>query len=381
MNTINLLKRIMAFFIGVFILLTPTTAFSLDDSYIHNEFNEEYYWSSVKANAVGDGNEFSGIIKHIEDVENGCFYLYFSFTDYKLNPNIKDNISIGFTVENANNKYYFSVDKNGFTKNSDDSIEDNIEIKYSFDKSSCARYGGEIYLGFELKNRTDQMLTNYISCQYYCGEYSRHSLFNSIKLDMNVLQTSSDTSEEEKTTKQESVKETTNTHSSKTDINESNSSKTNNNNVSSEKTDSSYIGNSTNSQNDNSNETSTKFSGTRTITTPDNKNETSTANSEKFSGNNNSYEIESSENYDDNATEKFDSSSLNGESNENGLSDTFGNQNILNYSNQRTKSVKIMIIASIAIILVGVMCVLIGAFVHNKSEKAAEEGNDNLTSK
>lgn len=323
----KLLKQFITCTLAVVILLTPMTAYSIDNDYIHGEFKIERYWSKVKSTNVGDGNEFSGIIKCIEDEENGCFYVYFSFFDYNLRPNSGDNITLSFNVTNQNKKYYFCIDKFGFTSKSDKNIEDYFEISYLFDESSSAQYSGNVYIGFEFKNKTDKSLMNYISCQYYCGDYTRHTLFTDKKLDM-----SSSEADNETTKSSDTEKATT----------------PNNNGKSS-------------SENDNVQET-TKFSGSGTI-----NNNNSDNNSDKFSIENNLSSGNQGNNADN--AEKYDPSA------QNELNDDLENQTVFNYSSERTNSVRIMIIVGAIIIACGVICIFLGIILHfrNQPNKKSDE--------
>lgn len=315
--------------LAVAILLTPTAAYSLDSDYIQGDFKVERYWSKVKSVTVGKGNDFSGTVKCIEDKENGCFYIYFSFFDYKLRPDSNNNITLSFTVKNQNKEYYFCIDKFGFTNKSDKNIEDYFEISYLFDESSGAQYSGNIFIGFEFKNKTDKSLMNYISCQYYCGDYTRHTLFTDKELDMRSSKIDNETtknSDSEKTTAK--------------NYNNSNKSSSEKNNI----------------------QETTKFTGSGTIDDNNSDND-----SGKFSSENNTNNI--NQNNDTDYTDKFNPDT------QNGSNDTLENQPIYSYSNERTTSVKIMIIASAFIILCGVICIIAGVFsqLRNKNNKKHEE--------
>lgn len=324
-NVKELLKRFIPCTLAVVILLTPVTSYSLDNDYIHDDFKVERYWSKVKSTTVGDGNEFSGIIKCIEDEENGCFYLYFRFFDYKLRPNSGDNITLNFTVTNQNKEYYFCIDKFGFTNKSDKNIDDYFEISYMFDEASSEQYSGNVFIGFEFKNKSDKSLTNYISCQYSCGNYTRHTLFTDKKLDMSS---------------QEVEKETTK-------------------NSNSQKTTAKSSENNSNNKESKINGT-TKFSGSGTINSSNDTNNDSNNSSGKFSGGNGTNNI--NQNNDTGYTDNFNPDTQN---NSNG---TFGNQAVISYSNERTTPVKIMIIASAFIISCGAICVIAGVFSQLKSK-------------
>lgn len=322
----ELVKKIIACTTAATIISVPFSAFSLDERYILEKGKEENYWSTIDGEIWGDGDEYSGIVKYIIDEENGCFYLCFNFYDYKLDTNCDDNIALGFTITNKNREYYFSVDKRGFTNKSTEGIDDYINICYSFDDASCSRNGGDIYLGFELKNKADKSVLNHISCQYYCGDIVRRTIFDDLTLDMSSNQSA------ENTTKNSSSEKATSSNN-KEKLNDS--------------------------------ESNTKFSSSGTIS--NNSNSSSDNDSGKFSsGKSNST---GSEFGDDENSEIFSASADNQQ-----VEDT-ENQSALTYSQERSDSVKIIIAVSTLIIIIGIICVLTGIFYKSKKKENSNQDN------
>lgn len=164
-------------------IANPFSAFAKSD-FVENDFCEEYYWTEIKGINLDDNNGFSGVVKYICDEENGAFYLYFSFYDKNLNSQSSDKITIGITIENENSKHLICIDENGYTNDSSVDAEDTAKIYYSFDQASAIRKGGTLFVGFELKKSTDKQVKNYITCDYYFGDYIIHNLLTDIVLDM-----------------------------------------------------------------------------------------------------------------------------------------------------------------------------------------------------
>lgn len=298
-------------------LINPVTTFAKND-YVNNDFCDEYYWSDMSGINLNDNNGFSGVVKYICDEENGEFYLYFSFYDKNLNTQSNDKITIGITVTNKNSKHLICVDENGFTDDSSLGVEDFVQIHYSFEQASAIRRGGTLYVGFKLKNSEDKQLINYISCDYYFGDYIIHNLLTDVTMDM------SKNSETKKTS--------------------ASSSPANNNG-------------------DNSNETpeyekeyqteeSTKFAGSGKYIPNDDKseekyesNETSNINSDNGSyGSNEKYQPQA----DDESTDTQE-------------------VEVFDYSSQHSLPAKIMIGAGAGIIALGVICTAAGVIVSRRN--------------
>lgn len=174
-------------------------AFALNKNYVLSEYNG---WIEVKdyLSYKSSDNGFDGILKQIADTEDNSFYIYFSFYDKRLKNSSDDDIVLTFTVKNSENTYTFSVNKNGFVNTGQNDMNA-VDLAYNFDKCSCGRLGGEILIGFELKNNIDNKLTNYISCCYTSGIEKASDLFSDAVLDLY----------EEPTTKAEKTTKASNT--------------------------------------------------------------------------------------------------------------------------------------------------------------------------
>lgn len=325
-TTSKVLNKIIVSIITLTIIFIPFQAYSMEEFYINETGKEEKYWSSIPGTLIGDNEEYSGVVKYIVDDNNGCFYLCLNFYDSKIDSNCNKNISVGFTVTNSQNQYYFSIDKNGFTERSDIGVDNIVNICYSFDDSSCSRNGGDIYVAFEFKNKLEKTSLNHISGQYCCGEMVRRPIFDDVIMDMS------------KNSSESAVE-----NSSDDKLNSSNS--TNKNKGS---------------------ESTTKFSNSLGTTSSENEKKnikqndvTSSYESEKF---------DTSENDIGNSQSKLKSENPSLEYNEeNALNDdTISSGNTSLFKQERSKPVKIMIIISIAIIAVGVSCIFAGLFYRRK---------------
>ena len=206
----NKLKICIGLFLVLFVMSIPFNVFALNSDYVFGDFKEERFWSSCPSKHIGENN-FEGNVKYVADNGEGCFYFCINFKDKKLPKDSKDNITIVFTVENSVNTYLFSVDHNGITDNSTQNTVPAFEICYNFDKASCSRQGGNIYIAFELKNKVDRKLLNTISCEYYCGDYTTQLLFEDAQLDMyEPTTTKKSTSSKDVTTKADKSKSNNN---------------------------------------------------------------------------------------------------------------------------------------------------------------------------
>lgn len=197
-------RKVIPFFIFVGVVFTPFSALALNTDLLEGEV----YWidKGQEINYTAD-DYFQGFSKYITDEEEGCFYLFSRFTDYRIDPSSKDNITLSFTVKNELNSYVFQVNKDGVTSNSSRNAVDAIDIYYNFNEASCKRQGGGIFIAFKLKNDADRALKNTISCEYFCGLSCTYDLFSSIILDMYVPTTTK--AESQKTSNQTPAKETT----------------------------------------------------------------------------------------------------------------------------------------------------------------------------
>ncbi len=316
----NKLKIFIGLFLVLFVINIPFNVFALNSDYVFGDFKEERFWSSCPSKHIGE-NQFEGNVKYIADNDEGCFYFCINFKDRKLPKDSKDNITIVFTVENSENTYLFSVDHNGITDNSTQNTASAFDICYNFDKASCSRQGGNIYIAFELKDKADRKLLNTISCEYYCGNYSTQMLFENAQLDMY----------EPTTTKKSTSSKNAAAKADKSKVNN------NNNNSNEMKT---TVKNS---------EKSTKFSGSKTTSSK----ETYT----KFSGNGIAEE-------GDYAAEEIQQ---NEDFEHNELAENSAQVQV--YSEQMSSPSKAALICGAVILLAGIICTVAGIALHPKQEK------------
>lgn len=308
-----------------FILLPAFPAYALDNNYVISEYNG---WIDIDDRIDYERSRmgFDGFLKKIVDEENGCFYIYFSFYDVRLNGFDDENIVISFDVSNDINSYSFSVNKNGFIDTGADD-QRNIRLVYNFDNCSINGCGGEIMIGFELANQMDRQLYNSISCEYAGGISKTALLFENQCLDMYVEPT-------EKESTSNAVKITKPVKSS--------AQNTKADNMTKEKTESDKKNN------------VTKYTPTGTVKS-NAKNEKTT----KFSGNR--VYLQSSEAVQ-NEGEK--------ETAEVNSSDT------VNGSYHMSKTAIIVMAAAITMVVVGVVLTVLGVVIKRKN-KMAEEAVDN----
>lgn len=165
----------------VIIFAPPVQALALNSNMVQGEV----YWIDEATDInYDDDSFFQGFTKYIADSEEGAFYLFTRFTDYRIDPSENENITLSFVVKNSKNTYRFDVDKTGMINTSSPNTSECIEVYYNFSEASCKRRGGGIYVAFELKNAQDRKLNNYVSCEYYCGLNRSYSLFDSVCINM-----------------------------------------------------------------------------------------------------------------------------------------------------------------------------------------------------
>ena len=116
------------------------------------------------------------------DEKNGCAYFYFAYTDF-LDKYSEDDIQLEFYVYNSINNYTFSVTNSGI---SDDSVLKNLDIYINFSNINADSHNGRLLVGFELKNKNDKKLTNFISCTFKVSSTKSCNLVDECKLDMYV---------------------------------------------------------------------------------------------------------------------------------------------------------------------------------------------------
>ncbi len=312
------------------VLLTPFSAFALNTDLVEDEL----YWidKGTQINYAKD-NYFEGFSKYIADEDEGCFYLFTRFTDYRIDKNSNENITLAFTIKNDVNTYYFQVDKDGTVNSTSQNTLNSVEIHYNFDEASCKKQGGGVYVAFKLKNNTDRKLNNSVSCEYSCGLDCTYNLLSNISLDMYVPTTAKTTTQ--KTAKQTTTKKNTSAAASKS------------------------------SERDNAgSENSTKFSGTGTTAS---SGRSSAGSSAKFSADTNV--IQSG------------SQALNGEETQiAGSRDAQSNDDALEITPQNSETklsgqAKLLIIIFAVLFVLGVICVMIGT-VHSKKKDEDEEKED-----
>lgn len=311
------------------VLLTPFSAFALNTDLVEDEL----YWidKGTQINYAKD-NYFEGFSKYIADEGEGCFYLFTRFTDYRIDKNSNENITLAFTIKNDVNTYYFQVDKDGTVNSTSQNTLNSVEIHYNFDEASCKKQGGGVYVAFKLKNNTDRKLNNSVSCEYSCGLDCTYNLLSNISLDMYVPTTS-------KTTTQKTAKQTTKKNTS--------------------------AAASKSSERDNAgSENSTKFSGSGTTAS---SGRSSAGSSAKFSADTNVIQS--------------DSQALNGEETQiAGSRDAQSNDDALEITPQNSETklsgqAKLLIIIFAVLFVLGVICVMIGT-VHSKKKDENEEKED-----
>ncbi len=312
------------------VLLTPFSAFALNTDLVEDEL----YWidKGTQIHYEKD-NYFEGFSKYIADEDEGCFYLFTRFTDYRIDKNSNENITLAFTIKNDVNSYYFQVDKDGTVNSTSQNTLNSVEIHYNFDEASCKKQGGGVYVAFKLKNNTDRKLNNSVSCEYSCGLDCTYDLLSNISLDMYVPTTAKTTTQ--KTAKQTTTKKNTSAAASKS------------------------------SERDNAgSENSTKFSGSGTTASSGRSSAGSFA---KFSADTN--DVQS------------DSQALSGEETQIAESrDAQSKDDALEITPQNSETklseqAKLLIIIFAVLFVLGVICVMIGT-VHSKKKDEDEEKED-----
>ena len=310
------------------VLLTPFSAFALNTDLVEDEL----YWidKGTQINYAKD-NYFEGFSKYIADEDEGCFYLFTRFTDYRIDKNSNENITLAFTIKNDVNSYYFQVDKDGTVNSASQNTLNSVEIHYNFDEASCKKQGGGVYVAFKLKNNTDRKLNNSVSCEYSCGLDCTYDLLSNISLDMYVPTTAKTTTR--KTAKQTTTKKNTSAAASKS------------------------------SERDNAgSENSTKFSGSGTTASSGRSSAGSFA---KFSA--------------DTSDIQSDSQALSGEETQiAGSRDAQSNDDALEITPQNSETklsgqAKLLIIIFAVLFVLGVICVMIGTVHSKKKDENAEK--------
>lgn len=320
--------RIIPFFVCLAIIIScPLSAYALNTDLVA----DEVYWID-KGNEINYDRDdyFAGFSKYIADENEGCFYLFTRFTDYRIDTGSKENITFAFTIENEMNSYYFQIDKDGIVNSSSQNAIDAVDVYYNFDEASCKRQGGGVYIAFKLRNAADRVLKNYICCEYSCGLNVTYNIFENICLDMYVPTTA-------KSTSQKAVKQTTSKNNSSKATNKATNATENKLNASND-----------------AKESSTKFSGSGTVYSS----QSSSNNTAKFSAAGQSSDTQV--NNEVTGTKETDSDTIR-ENNDSALA--MSNENVKPSLSQQAK---MMIVIFAVLFVVGVVCVIIGLVNHKK---------------
>lgn len=171
---------IFCFFIIAFvnIFAIDGNAYAFDGEYV-DKFGKWYNKGTV---IDIDCSFVQGQFHYIMDEKNGCAYFYFAYTDF-LDEYSEDDIQLEFYVYNSINNYTFSVTNSGI---SDDSVLKNLDIYINFSNINADSHNGRLLVGFELKNKNDKKITNFISCTFKVSSTKSCNLVDECKLDMYV---------------------------------------------------------------------------------------------------------------------------------------------------------------------------------------------------
>lgn len=189
----------------IFAFCSSFSAYAMNENYMIDEY---VYWLDIENSYDYHQNSdgFEGFLKSVSDENEGCFYIFFKFFDTRISNGQDENIVLTFTVENSENKYHFSVNKDGFINTGQNDMNA-VKLNSNFDNFSCSSMGGKIFVGFELKNSADRVLTNYISCDYAAGVNTTTVLFENEKLDLFVEPTEKAVTTKTKTVQSTAAKE------------------------------------------------------------------------------------------------------------------------------------------------------------------------------
>ena len=171
---------IFCFFIIAFVNIFSIAgnAYAFDGEYI-DKFGKWYDKGTV---IDIDCSFVQGQFHYMTNEEDGCAYFYFAYTDF-LDEYSEDDIQLQFYVYNSINNYTFSVANSGV---SDDDILKNLDIYSNFSNINADSHNGRLLVGFELKNKDDKTLTNFISCTFKVLSAKSCNLVDECKLDMYV---------------------------------------------------------------------------------------------------------------------------------------------------------------------------------------------------
>lgn len=170
------MKKALSIF--CFFIIAFVNIFAIDGEYV-DKFGKWYNKGTV---IDIDCSFVQGQFHYIMDEKNGCAYFYFAYTDF-LDEYSEDDIQLEFYVYNSINNYTFSVTNSGI---SDDTVLKNLDIYINFSNINSDSHNGRLLVGFELKNKNDKKLTNFISCTFKVSSTKSCNLVDECKLDMYV---------------------------------------------------------------------------------------------------------------------------------------------------------------------------------------------------
>ncbi|MDE6155925.1 MAG: hypothetical protein K2F67_05755 [Eubacterium sp.] len=314
-------RKIIPLIICLSVILIPFSAYAVNIDLV----DDEVYWIDRGDTVNYNSSDFQGFSKYIADTDEGCFYFFTRFTDYRIDSDSDENITLGFTVKNDINHYSFKVNKDGIINNQGQNSLEMIEVYYNFSEASCQKQGGGVFVAFKLKNKTDRTLCNSISCEYYCGLDVSYNLLDDVNLDMYVPETQKSTSN--KATKATTQSGTKSNNTKSTTIKEKNTT-----------------------------ESSTKFSGTG-----DKVNTTRSNSSVKFSGSATAAN-----------TEQTDTDNLM-TMNEHVQMNSAESYHSINEKQSLSTSSKLLIAVFTVLFSFGLICIIIGSVKNKNAEKIKEE--------
>lgn len=155
----------------------PVSALALDDSCI----SQRGYFNGCENIILIDDDGLSATAKYIADSDDGCFYFTMKFVDSLLSGG--DKIHFKFTISNTLESISFDVDEGGIASYTSQNTAGKISAVSLF-KIVTTEKGGNVIIGFEIKDTAYRKLLNSISCSYYCGDKRFVNILNNIALDM-----------------------------------------------------------------------------------------------------------------------------------------------------------------------------------------------------
>ena len=196
------LMKVIPFIICLSIIFTPFSAFAINTDLV---YRDEDIWIDRGKVILCNYDYLGGFVRYITDENEGCFYSFLSFTDWGVDTDSLEKISLGFTIENDVNRYYIQIDKDGLTNSPSKNSLNSIDVYYNFNGTD-SKPDRKICVAFKLKNNVDRKLKNKIICEYSCGNGLNYILFDSIYLDMYVPETTKQTTTKKATTTKKTSK-------------------------------------------------------------------------------------------------------------------------------------------------------------------------------